>query len=87
MFTVSPFDQFVDFTSPFHDRVYVISDSQYAEMQKADALRQLQKLERQRQRYQYDIDVIDAKIHEIKERNDLLPAAAESKEEASAKSE
>ena len=84
MFINSPFDQFVDFTSPFHDRVYVISDSQYSEMRKANALRQLQKLERQKQRYQYDIDVIDAKIQEIQEQNDLLPEAAESKEKASA---
>ena len=61
------------------ERVYVVSDSQYAEAQRAQAERQIQTLEARAADYQRNLDVVQATITELKTEHGLLPA---SKEEA-----
>ncbi len=63
------------------ERVYVVSDSQYAAAQKAQAERQIQTLEARAADYQRNLDVVQATITELKTEHGLLPAA---KEEATA---
>jgi regulatory protein YycH of two-component signal transduction system YycFG len=73
------FDSF-DFLSPSffpREKVYVVSDSQYAAAQKAQAERQIQTLEARASDYQRNLDVIQATITELKTEHGLLPAAKE----------
>ena len=81
MYTTYPFSLFNDFMSPGRERVYVISDSQYAEAQRAQAERQIQSLETRAADYQRNLDVVQATITELKKEHGLLPAAKD-KEEA-----
>jgi len=62
------------------ERVYVISDSQYAAAQKAHAERQIQHLEARASDYQHNLDTIQATITELKTEHGLLPAATEDSE-------
>ena len=69
-------DLFSSFIRP-RERVYVVSDSQYAEAQRAQAERQIQSLEARATDYQRNLDVIQATITELKTEHGLLPAAKE----------
>ena len=59
------------------DRVYVVSDTQYAEVQRAQAERQIQTLEARAADYQRHLDVVQATITELKTEHGLLPASKE----------
>ena len=59
------------------DRVYVVSDTQYAEVQRAQAERQIRSLEVRAEDYQRNLDVVQATITELKKEHGLLPAAKE----------
>ncbi len=59
------------------ERVYVVSDSQYAAAQKAQAERQIQTLEARAADYQRNLDVVQATITALKTEHGLLPAATE----------
>ena len=59
------------------ERVYVVSDSQYAEAQRAQAERQIQTLEARAADYQRNLDVVQATITELKAEHGLLPAATD----------
>ncbi len=59
------------------ERVYVVSDSQYAEVQRAQAERQIQTLEARAADYQRHLDVVQATITELKTEHGLLAPAKE----------
>ena len=59
------------------ERVYVVSDSQYAAAQKAQAERQVKTLEARAAEYQRNLDAVQATITELKTEHGLLPAAEE----------
>lgn len=59
------------------EKVYVVSDSQYAAAQKAQAERQVKTLEARAAEYQRNLDVVQATITELKTEHGLLPAAKE----------
>ena len=59
------------------ERVYVVSDSQYAEAQRAQAERQIQTLEARAADYQRHLDVVQATITELKTEHGLLAPAEE----------
>lgn len=59
------------------ERIYVVSDSQYAAAQKAQAERQVKTLEARAAEYQRNLDVVQATINELKTEHGLLPAAEE----------
>jgi len=69
-------DFFSHFINP-RERVYIVSDSQYAAAQKAQAERQIQTLEARASDYQRNLDVIQTTITELKTEHGLLPAATE----------
>ena len=69
-------DLFSSFIRP-RERVYVVSDSQYAEVQRAQAERQIQTLEARAADYQRNLDVLQATITELKTEHGLLPPAKE----------
>ena len=59
------------------ERVYVVSDSQYAAAQRVQAERQIQTLEARAADYQRNLDVVQATITELKTEHGLLPASKE----------
>ena len=59
------------------ERVYVVSDSQYAAAQRVQAERQIQTLEARAADYQRHLDVVQATITELKTEHGLLPASKE----------
>ena len=59
------------------ERVYVVSDSQYAAAQKAQVERQLKTLESRAADYQRNLDVLQATIAELKAEHGLLPSSEE----------
>ena len=69
-------DLFSSFIRP-RERVYVVSDSQYAEVQRAQAERQIQTLEARAADYQRNLDVVQATITELKTEHGLLPPSKE----------
>ena len=77
MYSNSPLSFFSDFMPTTRERVYVVSDSQYAEVQRAQAERQIQSLEARAADYQRNLDVVQATITELKTEHGLLPAAKE----------
>jgi hypothetical protein len=77
MYSLTPFDMFAEFTSPFRNRVYVVSDSQYSDMRKQQALEHIQVLETRAEDYQRNLDIITATITELKKSNGLLLASKE----------
>jgi hypothetical protein len=54
------------------ERVYVVSDSQYAAAQKAQVKQQLKTLEARAADYQRNLDVVQATITELKTEHGLL---------------
>ena len=69
-------DLFSSFIRP-RERVYVVSDSQYAKVQRAQAERQIQTLEARAADYQRNLDVVQATITELKTEYGLLAPAKE----------
>ena len=59
------------------ERVYVVSDSQYAEAQRAQAERQIQTLEARAADYKRNLDVVQATITELKKEHGLLTPTKE----------
>jgi len=72
---------FSDFMPSTRERIYVISDSQYADVQRSQAERQIQSLENRAADYQRNLDIVQATITELKTEHGLLPAS-EDKEKA-----
>ena len=64
------------------ERVYVISDSQYADVQRSQAERQIQSLENRAADYQRNLDIVQATITELKTEHGLLPASEDKAEAA-----
>ena len=77
MYSHFPLSLFSDFMPTTRDRVYVVSDSQYAEVQRAQAERQIQTLEARAADYQRNLDVVQATITELKTEHGLLAPAKE----------
>ena len=73
MYSLTPFDMLTDFTSPFREKVYVISDSHYQEVRKAEALRQIQRLETKAADYQRNLDLVTVTIEELRKEHNILP--------------
>ena len=72
---LTPFDMFTGLTSPFRDRVYVVSDSQYSDYKRQQVLEHIRVLEARAEDYQRNLDIINATVTELKQNNGLLPAA------------
>ncbi len=62
---------------PFGSDVVVISDTQYNEMKKTAAERQISRLEMKLASYEYSADKIRQRIASLKEANDIPPEASE----------
>tara|TARA_B100001758_G_scaffold204367_1_gene184282 strand:- start:217 stop:468 length:252 start_codon:yes stop_codon:yes gene_type:complete len=77
MYSLTPFDMFAEFTSPFRSRVYVVSDSEYTDIKKQQTLEHIRVLETRAEDYQRNLDIITATITELKKSNGLLPASKE----------
>ena len=77
MFSITPFDMLTNFSSPFRERVYVISDSQYNDYRKQQALDHISLLEARAADYQKHLDIINATVVELKKNHGLLPEATE----------
>ena len=69
-------DLFSSFIRP-RERIYVVSDSQYAEVQRAQAERQIQTLEARAADYQRNLDILQTTITELKTEHGLLPPTKE----------
>ena len=80
MYYSTPFDMLTDFTSPFRQKVYVVSDSHYQEMRKAEALKQIQRLELKAADYQRNLDIVTMTIEELQKEHNILPASEASNE-------
>lgn len=72
---LTPFDMFTGLASPFRDRVYVVSDTQYNDYKKQQALEHIRVLEARAEDYQRNLDMIQATVIELKKNHGLLPAA------------
>jgi len=81
MYSNFPMSFFSDFMPSTRERIYVISDSQYADVQRSQAERQIQSLENRAADYQRNLDIVQATITELKTEHGLLPAS-EDKEKA-----
>ena len=77
MFSITPFDMLTNFSSPFRERVYVISDSQYNDYRRQQALDHISLLETRAADYQKHLDIINATVVELKKNHGLLPEATE----------
>lgn len=77
---LTPFDMLTGLGSPFREKVYVVSDSQYNDMRKQQALEQIRVLETRAEDYQRNLDILHATVAELKKEHGLLPAATETKE-------
>jgi hypothetical protein len=75
MFALTPFDVLAGFGT--RDRVYVVSDSQYSDYKKQQALEHIRVLEARAEDYKRNLDIINATVTELKQNNNLLPAAKE----------
>ena len=76
-------------TSPFHlidslmqlppttESVYVISDSEYKELRKKQAVEEITTLEKRLKAYESTADSLRETITELKQEHGLLPAASE----------
>ena len=73
MFALTPFDVLAGFGT--RDRVYVVSDTQYSDFKKQQALEHIRVLEARAEDYQRNLDIINATVTELKQSNGLLPAA------------
>jgi hypothetical protein len=82
MFSITPFDMLTGFSSPFRERVYVVSDSQYSDYRKQQALEHISLLETRAADYQKHLDIINATVVELKKTHGLLPEASEPPKEA-----
>ena len=69
-------DLFSSFIRP-RERIYVVSDSQYAEVQRAQAERQIQTLEARAADYQRNLDILQTTITELKTEHGLLAPTKE----------
>ena len=81
MFALTPFHLFDSFAFPSRSRVYVVSDSQYSDYKKQQALEHIRVLEARAEDYQRNLDIIKATVTELKESNGLLPAPEEETKE------
>ena len=77
MFALTPFDLFDSLTFPSRNRVYVVSDTQYSDYKRQQALEHIRVLEARAEDYQRNLDIIKATVTELKKEHDLLPAAKE----------
>ena len=75
MYPLTPFDIINGFTSPFREQIYVVSDSQMAELKKARAVEQIIKLEQRAKDYQRNLDLVKMTIEEIQKEHNILPAS------------
>ena len=82
MYSNFPISFFSDFMPSTRERVYVISDSQYADVQRSQAERQIQSLENRAADYQRNLDIVQATITELKTEHGLLPASEDKAEAA-----
>ena len=62
---------------PFGSDVYVISDSEYQKLQQTQAERQIQRLQKKLESYEYSADRIRQRIADIQVQHGLLPEEAE----------
>ena len=75
----TPFQILSSFTSlPLSKDVYVVSDSQYQEMRRKEAAKEIEILTKRAAAYRSTADLIDADIQEIRKDVGLLPASDES---------
>ena len=63
--------------SPFEERVYVVSDTQYRELRKNQAEDEIKTLEKRLQSYESTAECLRETISKLKEEHGLLPAASE----------
>ena len=76
----SPFALFDQFAFTPLDHVYMVSDSMYANYQKAEALKHIQSLERRASEYRQLLNSFTSTIAELKKEQGLLePANADYK--------
>jgi len=61
---------------PFGSDVYVISDSEYQKLQQTSAERQISRLEKKLESYEYSADRIRQRIVQLQTEHGLLPEAA-----------
>jgi len=77
MYSLTPFDVFAGFSSPFRERVYVVSDTQYNDYKKAQAEEYIRTLEARATDYRRNLEILETTVAEIKKEHGLLPAAKE----------
>ena len=75
MYSNFPLSFFSDFMPSTRERVYIVSDTQYAEAKKAQAEQHIRTLETRAADYQRNLDVVQATITELKTEHGLLPPA------------
>ena len=61
---------------PFGTDVYVISDSEYKELQQKQAESQISRLQKKLESYEYSADRIRQRIVDLQKEHDLLPEEA-----------
>jgi len=71
----SPFAVFNQYDFKPREKVYVVSDSMYADYQKAEALNQIQVLESRASEYRQALDSLTSTIDGLKKENGLLEPA------------
>ena len=75
MYSNFPISFFSDFMPTTRERVYIVSDTQYAEAKKAQAEQHIRSLEARAADYQRNLDVVQATITELKTEHGILPPA------------
>ena len=66
-----------DMLSPFSSNVYVVSDSQYKELQRTQAAEEIATLQKRLLTYESAANRLQARITELQTEHGLLPEASE----------
>ena len=77
--TFDPFDLFSFRSTPPTRQVYVISDTEYAELRQAEAKREVLALESKANRYKTAAAELEERIEELREEHKLLEGTADEK--------
>ena len=79
-YNTSPFqliDNLMQIPPLANERVYVISDEQYKELRKTQAVEEITTLEKRLKAYEKTADSLRETINELRKEHDLLPEASD----------